>query len=30
MTRRYLRDHTVPVVDGPSFGQSNTRRKKSQ
>lgn len=29
MTQRYLRDRTVPVVDGPSFGQSNTRVKKS-
>lgn len=30
MTRRYLRDRTVPVVAGPSFGQSNTRRKSAQ
>lgn len=30
MTQRYLRDKTVPVVDGPSFGQSNTRQKTGQ
>lgn len=28
MTKRYLRDRTVPVVEGPSIGQSNTRRGK--
>jgi integrase len=27
MTKRYLRDRVVPVVEGPSFGQSNTRKK---
>lgn len=28
MTQRYLRDKQVPVVHGPSIGQSNTLRKK--
>lgn len=27
MTRRYLRDRTVPVVEGPDFGQSKTPGK---
>lgn len=27
MTKRYLRDRVVPLVEGPSFGQSNTRKK---
>lgn len=30
MTRRYLRDKTVPVVAGPSFGQSKTRKHNPQ
>jgi len=30
MTKRYLRDKTVVIVDGPSFGQSNTRSRKAQ
>lgn len=29
VTRRYLRDRTVPVVEGPSFGQSKTSRGKT-
>src|SRR5690606_38296526 len=29
MTERYLRDRVVPVVEGPSFGQSKTPSAKS-
>lgn len=29
MTKRYLRDRTVPVVEGPSFGQSKTGGSKA-